>query len=503
MRTIEGPRPPLPAVLSAAGLVVSIGVTAHTAVAVLPAVGLHGAGLRLGVVSLALTASLVCLLWSWAAPRRTPAPGDVDPLTGAARVPAMLDRLAHATASSSRHGRDVAVMVLDLDGFGEVNATFDHAVGDHVLMEAAARLGDVARRTDLVCRSAGDEFVLVVEHLDGQSGAAVVADKVLATLRDPVPVGPSTVAVTGSLGIALCPQDTDTPGELLDLARGALRTARDAGGDTYRFSSVDLRAEHAERQATLGELRAAIEQDELELAYQPQIDLRTGAVVAAEALLRWRRTEGRAAVPAGRFIAMTENSELAERIGRWVVDTAVAQVAAWQAAGPRSPGVAVNVGLRHLRHGDLPGELRVALERHGVDPAMVEVEVPESALGADPDRVVPVLHALGALGVRIVLDEFGTGQTSLAQLPDLPLHAIKLDVTLGDRLAGSGAAMVAGLVGLGRELGLQVVVPRVEHAGQLRRARHLGCHRAQGYLLSPPVSPDRLLAHVTGVATMS
>ena len=430
------------------------------------------------------------------AQRAVPTPPDTDPLTGTATVPTMRDRLAHATASSSRHGQAVAVMVLALDDFAEVDATFAHPVGDRVLLEVASRLEAGARRTDLVCRSAGHEFVLVVEHLDGQSGAAVVADKVLASLRDPIAVGHATVLVTASLGIALCPQDSESPEELVALARGAVDTARNAGGDTYRFSSVDLRAEQAQLQATLGELRAALDGDQLELAYQPQIDLRTGAVVAAEALLRWRREEGQAAVPAGRFIAMTENSELAERIGRWVVDRAVAQVAAWQATGPGAPGVAVNVGLRHLRHGDLAGELRTALDRHGVVPACVEVEVPESVLGADPDRVVPVLHELAALGVRIVLDEFGTGQTSLAQLPDLPLHAIKLDVTLGDRLAGAGAGMVAGLVGLGRELGLQVVVPRIEHAGQLRRARELGCARAQGYLLSPPVSADRLLAEI-------
>lgn len=440
---------------------------------------------------LVTAAVLAVPLRDWARHRAPETPGRIDPLTGMATRPVLHERLRQAAAASGRHGQALAVMVLDLDGFREVNDQHHHAIGDLVLIEVAERLQSMARRTDLVCRHRGTEFVVLAEHLDGPSGAGVVADKLLACLRDPIRVDGRTVRLTASLGIALCPSDTDVPHELLQLAEGAMRESKRDGGDTYRFSAVDLRTEHEVRQATLVELRSAFEDQELELAYQPQIALRAGEVVSAEALLRWRRDDESDPVPAGRFIALTENTELAERLGRWVIDTAVAQVAEWHArpSGPRL-AVAVNIGLRHIRHGTLVGDVRAALERHGVDPVHLELEVPETALGADPERVIPALEALHGIGVRLVLDEFGTGQTSLQHLPDLPLHAIKLDATLGDRLAGSGAGMVAGLVGLGRELGLEVILPRVEHAGQLRRARQLGCDRAQGYLISPPLAPD-------------
>ena len=424
----------------------------------------------------------------------TPA-GPVDPLTGAATGVGLQDRLVHATAATGRHGASLAVLRLDLDGFSRLDGTVPHDVGDRALIEVADRLRAVGRRTDLVARLGGDEFVVVAEHLDGESGAGVVADKMLAAVRDPLVIDEHTIELTASLGVAMCPQDSDDAEELLALAAGALDTAKRAGGDTYRCSTVDLRAEHEQRQATLAELRDAVHGEQLELAYQPQIDLRTGNVVCAEALLRWRRDHGAGLVPAGRFITLTENTELAEQIGAWVLDTALAQVGRWQ-EDPATARltVAVNVGLRHVRSGHLLDDVARALAEHGVAPEHLEVEVAEPALAADPDRVAAVMRSLHDMGARVVLDAFGTGQTSLARLPDLPLHAIKLDATLGQRLAGTGAGMVAGLVGLGRELGLQVILPRIEHAGQLRRAHQLGCHRAQGDLIAPPRSAERVLA---------
>lgn len=508
-RTDDRHRASLLAAVAAVALLVAAGIA--TAIVLGPlrgaasaldgVAGASGARAMVADASLRLLASVPLLvlvtaavlavpLRQWARRRAAAEPGRTDPLTGAATRSAMLERLEHATASSSRNGQHVAVMFLDLDGFKALNDEYHHDVGDRVLLVVAERLLDLARRTDLVCRYGGDEFVVVAEHLDGQDGAAVLADKVLATLRDPVPVDDYTFHLTGSLGIATCPGDTDDAHELVQLADAAMVEAKRSGGDTYRFSTVDLRNDHEARQATLVELRGALDANEFELVYQPQIDLRTGAVVGAEALLRWQRPGDVEPVPAGRFIALTENTGMAEQIGRWVVDTAVAQIAAWS----RTPGpplvAAVNIGLRHMLHGTLVEDVRAALLRHDVPPELLELELAEQSLAADTGRVVEVLQELKALGVRIVLDDFGTGQTSLVRLPELPLDAIKLDPSLGHRLAGSGAGMVAGLVGLGRELGLQVVIPRIEHAGQLRRARQLGCHRAQGYLVSPPVHAD-------------
>lgn len=445
-----------------------------------------------------LTVAAVAIpLRDWARTRWTSGPGRVDPLTGTATRPAMLDRLDHAIAASGRHGRTVGVIFLDLDGFKRLNDEFHHDIGDRVLMVVAARLQAIARRTDLVCRYGGDEFVLVVEHLDGHGAAGVVAEKALTAIREPVRVDSYTFQLSASLGIALFPDATDDHHELVALADAAMYEAKQAGGDTYRFSTADLRLDHQERHATLVELRTAIDDGELVLAHQPQVALASGRVVGAEALLRWRRDDGAGPVPAGRFIALTENTELAERIGRWVVDTAVADVARWRRDDPTLQ-VAVNVGLRHLRHGTLADDVRAALARHGVPGAALALEVAERTIGLDPDRVLPVLEQLRELGATIVVDEFGMGQTSLGQLPDLPVDALKLHPDLSERLTGSGSRMVAGLVGLGHELGLQVLVTRIETPDQLRRARDLGCDRAQGFLIAPPLPADRV-ASSTGV----
>lgn len=445
-------------------------------------------------------AAVAVPLRDWARARWGSGPGRLDPLTGTATRPAMLDRLDLAVAASGRHGRSVGVLFVDLDGFKRLNDEFHHDVGDRVLMVVASRLQAVARRTDLVCRYGGDEFVLVVEHLDGHTGAAVVADKVLCALREPLRVDGYTFQLTASVGAALFPEDTTDHHDLVALADAAMYEAKQAGGDTYRFSTADLRLGQQQRHATLLELRGALEADELVLAYQPQIDLTTDRVVGAEALLRWRRDDTGEPVPAGRFIALTENTELAEQIGRWVLDTAIGAVARWRQSDP-SMRVAVNVGLRHLRHGDLVEDVRAALAQHVVPADAVELEVAESAVGLDPDRVLPVLASLHDLGVRITLDEFGSGQTSLTGLPELPIDALKLDTRLTERLGGSGAAMVAGLVGLGHELGLEVVVGRVEDGEQLRRARDLGCQRAQGFLIAPPSPPEAVVAHAPDVVT--
>lgn len=414
-----------------------------------------------------------------------------DPLTGLATRPVLHERLAQAIASNLRLERTVGVLLVELDGFGDLTRDVRQDIADRLLMEVASRLGHEARRTDLLCRHGGHEFVLLAEHLRDQADAAVVADRVLATVRDPITVAGRTFRLTASIGVGLHPDDTADPGELLRLASTAMVEARRAGGDTYRFSSIDLRDDRLTRRTTLGELRDAIERNDLLLAYQPQIDLRSGHVVSAEALLRWRRDRSGEPVAAGRFIALTENTELAERIGQFVLNRAIADVVTWHARpGGEGLTVSVNVGMHHLRHGDLVADVARTLDQHGVAGRFLELEIPEDAIGQAPEAVLPVLLALRELGVRLVLDDFGAGQTALGRLPDLPLNALKLDTTLSNRLAGSGAGMVAGLVGLGRELGLQVVIPRIEHVGQLRRARQLGCHRAQGFLVSPPLPTD-------------
>lgn len=413
-----------------------------------------------------------------------------DLLTGTAVRPALQERLRELLHDQRR--TEMTLLRLHIDQLPDDQ--LPPHVEEAALVEVADRLRRSSRSTDLVCRYGRAEFAIIVDPVDGESGAAVVADRLLAAVRDPVIVAGTTLALTASTGIRMEPCGDEPVGQvtatdMITAAGHAMTRARTEGGDTYRFASRS----NADT-TTLDDLRRGLEHDELLLAHQPQVDLRTGRVVGAEALLRWQRDPRTTPLHAGEFLSCADGTDLDLALGRWTLDAAVGDLTFWHARDRRPDlSVSVNISAHHVLHGDLLADVNDALSRHAIDPRHLELEVPERALGRAATEVAGVLREVASLGVRIAVDGFGMGQSSLALLSELPITALKLDDTLGDRMAGTGAGLVAGLVGLARELRLQVVVPRIEHVGQLRRARQLGCDRAQGRLLSPPLPADRVL----------
>lgn len=451
---------------------------------------------------LAVAATAIAMIWRTAGTATT-AQTRTDPLTGVATRPVLHDRLRHAVANAERNASQVALLFVDFDDFKRLNDDHDHDAGDRVLIEIADRLQAAARRTDLVVRWGGDEFVLLLENLDDSEGAAIAADKLLAAVREPISLGGVRVSTTASIGLAMYPEASRDPVDLIRMADAAMYAAKAAGGNTYRFSTPELRSDSERRQSTLIALREAVDAGDLSLRYQPQVDLRSGRVCGAEALLRWQRNGQEAPpVPAGQFIMLTETTDLAEPLGRWVLDQALEQVVTWDRTGREGLRVSVNVSARHLVS-TLCEDVPKALAKHGVEAERLEIEVAERAVLDDPERSEPQLARLQQLGVTVVLDNFGTGLTSLARLGELPIDGLKLDPTMAHHLAGRGSAIVAGIVGLARELGLAVIVPHVEHTGQLRRARELGCHRAQGFLVAPPLLAGEVAQTEEAAVTLS
>lgn len=412
-----------------------------------------------------------------------------DPLTGIATRPVLRERLDLAVAGAERTGGRVGIMFMDLDGFKDLNDEHGHDIGDRVLVEVAERLTQAARQTDLVARYGGDEFVILLDHLDDPTGAATAAQKFLATVSRPVRTPGVVVDVGASIGIALYPDDTDNSDELVKLADSAMYAAKDAGGHTYRFSTAELRESEARRLESVDAIRLALERGDLVLRYEPQHELSTGGVVGVEALIRWQRADG-TLLPADDFVDITDQTELGATIGTWVLDESLSQLARWRADGLRDLVMHINLGSRYVRHGRPAAHLGDLLRVHDIPPRTVAIEVAEHVLVSDPKRTSQTLAAVADLGVQIVLDQFGTGLSSLGRIAELPLDALKLDRSLVDRLGTPDDEVVGGIVAMARELDIDLIAPYVERVPQLSRAQELGVRRAQGRLLSHPMKAD-------------
>jgi diguanylate cyclase (GGDEF)-like protein len=415
-----------------------------------------------------------------------------DPLTGIATRPVLQERLDLAVAGAARTGGRVCAMFVDLDGFKALNDEHGHDVGDRVLVEVAERLQHAARQTDLVARYGGDEFVILLDHLDEAKGAASAAQKFLASVNRPVRLATMVLDVGASIGIALYPDDTDDPEELVKLADAAMYTAKTAGGHTYRFSTEELREAETRRLESVDAIRQALEVGDLVLRYEPQHELSSGGVVGVEALIRWQRADGTLS-PADDFVDITDQTDLGTTIGTWVLDESLAQLARWRAGGLQDLVMHVNLGSRYVRHGRPASHLADLLRVHDLPPRSVAIEVAENVLVSDPQRTSKTLAAIAGLGVQLVLDQFGTGLSSLARIAELPLDALKLDRSLVERLGTPDDEVVGGIVAMARELDIDLIAPHIERVPQLSRAQELGVRRAQGRLLSHPMDADEFV----------
>jgi len=393
------------------------------------------------------------------------------------------------------HRRDgrIIVLTLGLDRFKAINTTFGHTLGDALLQASARRIVATLYETDLVARTGGDEFSVLLRDTHQVRDAKRVGEKLLQAFAQPFPIGAHDIFLTASIGIALWPHDGDSADALIRAADGALDRAKQAGGGSCQFFDVKM-DERARHQMTLElALRGAVERGELFLDYQPQWHLGRGELAGVEALMRWRHGE-RGLISPGEFIPVTEASGLILPLGRWALQTACLQLAAWDADGLPPLTLAVNVSARQFHHGRLVEEVSEALRLSGIAPQRLELELTESLFVRNAPQVIDTLHALKAIGVRLAIDDFGTGYSGLSYLVDLPIDTLKIDQSFVRRLEESPrhAAIVAAIVELAQGMMINVVAEGIETTGQLAMLRALGTHGAQGFLLGRPQTPAQI-----------
>lgn len=423
-----------------------------------------------------------------------------DPLTGLANRTLLVSRIRQAIELAAGSGQ-LAVLFLDLDRFKLVNDSLGHQAGDQLLVAVAARLREAVRRGDLVARFGGDEFVVLCEDVEGRAEAAAIADRISRCLIRPFDCMGRQIHVRSSIGIALAEGHGTNVDELLRDADAAMYQVKGSGGvaSDYRFFEPATYRRAVHRINVELELRQAVERGEFRLAYQPVLDLARGRIVGAEALIRWRHPERGLLAPA-EFVEVAEETHLIIPIGRWVLDEACRQLAVWNAARAEDDAeltMAVNVSNRQLSHDpDLVAEVAKAIARHGVPARQICLEVTETAVHEASPATRSTLSALYDAGVRIALDDYGTGYSSLGHLRDIPVSTLKIDrvfVDGLDRNRGDDAIVVA-VVTLAHALGMDVVAEGVESERQREHLRKLSCDFAQGHLFSEPVDAGRFEA---------
>jgi diguanylate cyclase (GGDEF)-like protein/PAS domain S-box-containing protein len=419
-----------------------------------------------------------------------------DALTDLPNRTLFRERIEHAIRGAERDGRPLAVLMMDLDRFKEVNDSLGHGAGDTLLQVLAERLQGVLRTVDTVARLGGDEFGLLLHDATGEDIRPVV-ERILEVVQDPIVVNGLPLAIEASIGIAVYPDhgvDFDTLVQHADVAM--YRAKQQTSGFAFFDEAVER---HDPLRLTLvAELRRAISNRELELFYQPKASLATGDVTSVEALLRWHHPE-RGLVEPDEFIPLAQQTSLMGPLTLYVVDEALRQCAAWQRQGFRL-SVAVNLSARNLLDLDFPEQVRCLLVKWKVDPALLRFEITESTMQADPARTKVVLERLSGMGLRLSIDDFGTGYSSLAYLKRLPVDEIKIDrsFVLNMETDAEDAAIVRSTIDLGRNLGLQVVAEGVETEAAWNRLESLGCTTAQGYFLTRPVAAPELLEWLRG-----
>jgi len=418
-----------------------------------------------------------------------------DALTGLANRNLLNDRLEHAIALAERHGKTIAVIFIDLDHFKDVNDSLGHAIGDQLLTDVAAAVSGCVRDVDTVARAGGDEFVLILAEAESENDVVVAMGRILAAVSGQYQVAGHELHVSCSIGASLYPRDGRDAGSLLKNADAAMYRAKEGGRNRFQFYQEEMNARLRERLSLETKLRHALERDELELYYQPQISLNSGAIVGVEALLRWRHPQLGLVLPA-QFIAIAEDTGLIVPIGEWVLESACAQARAWQDAGLPRLRLAVNISARQFRHKGLVDAIGRVLERTGLEAGLLEVEITESMAMHDPEETIRLLDGLKERGLRIALDDFGTGFSSLSYLKRFPIDVLKIDQSFVSGIAcdRSDAAIVRTVIGLARSLGLQTIAEGVETAEQGGLLHAWACDDAQGYHFSMPLCTEEATA---------
>lgn len=483
-----------------------VGVPAASAMACLPIVLLSHPGTPHNLLaSLALALVVVRLIVSL---RNVTRSATTDPLTGLANRQLMIDRIERALLRQSRHGRPLAVLLIDLDEFREINVSARHDVGDRVLLAVGERLRAALRREDTLAggaasggrarntvgRLGGDEFAVLLEDLSDPHDAAAIAERLLAELRTPLTVATHMGTLQASIGATVTTGSGKRgASDLMRDADTAMHAAKRAGKERFQLFETGMHQEVVARTSLTRDLRSAVGGGQLRLVYQPQVDLISGHMTGVEALVRWEHPE-RGLLTPDRFLPVAESAGMITAIDDWVLREACAQLRRWDGAGLPALSMAVNVSARRLVTGDLASDLEAVLRATQVDPERLEVEITETVAVDHDGAAVAAITRIRGLGVRVAIDDFGMGHSALSRLQSFPVDRLKIDRSFISPLTSHGArgSIADAMIAIGQSLGLEVVAEGVETREHLHALRALGCRCAQGYLFSKPVPQDRI-----------
>lgn len=412
-----------------------------------------------------------------------------DFLTGLPNRVLLTERLSQAISHARRHRKQAALLFVDLDYFKHINDSLGHAVGDQLLRSVAYRLGECVRATDTVCRQGGDEFVILLSEIEQPKDAALIAEKLLAAFSAPHVIEDHELHVTLSIGVSIYPDDGATVDLVMQCADTAMYHAKASGRNNFQFFRAEMNTLAVQRLAVETSLRRALRQGEFVLYYQPKIDIATGAMTGAEALIRWQDPEHGLTDPE-QFMVVAEECGLSIPIGQWVIHTVCRQVQTWLETGLNVVPISINVSAMEFRNKKfLEGVIQIIRET-ALAPRYLELEITESVLMHDAESAVAVLESLRAMGVRLAIDDFGTGYSSLSFLKQFPIDALKIDKSFVRDITTdpNDATIVGAMIGLGRNLKLRVVAEGVETHRQLAFLRAHLCDEGQGFLFSHPLA---------------
>jgi diguanylate cyclase (GGDEF)-like protein/PAS domain S-box-containing protein len=415
-----------------------------------------------------------------------------DFLTGLPNRMLVEDRIAQSTILAGRHLAKLAVLFLDLDGFKHINDSLGHAIGDKLLKSVAGRLVDCVRASDTVSRQGGDEFVVLLSEVAQADDAAISARRILMMLTAPHSIDGRDLHVTASIGVSVYPDDGLDAETLIKNADTAMYQAKENGRQGYQFFKPTMNVRAVERQSIEESLRRALERQEFALHYQPKINLKTGAITGAEALIRWTHpTQG--SIPPGKFIPVAEDCGLILRIGNWALHEACKQARIWENARLPAATMAVNISAMEFRDEHFLEGVFAILRETGLDPRSLELELTEGVLMKRAESTETILESLRASGVRLAIDDFGTGYSSLSYLRKFPIDALKIDQSFVRQIttAPDDTTIVTAMISMGRSLKLRVVAEGVETQEELAFLQAHECDEAQGYYFSRPVPPDQ------------
>lgn len=414
-----------------------------------------------------------------------------DGLTGLPNRAMLYKLIDQALVEARRNRLHGAILFIDLNRFKPINDTLGHAIGDQLLQQVAERLRAAVRNEDVVARLGGDEFIVALFDITRREHAAVVAQKVLAALDPPFHVEAYEFKIGAAIGISVYPRDGFDTESLLRMADIAMYRAKKNGADGYAFYSHEMNQRALDHMKIETGLRHALDNHELLLHYQPKVDIESGGIVGAEALVRWLHPE-RGMVSPAEFVPIAEESGLIVRLSAWVLDAALRQARLWRDAGLPPTKIAVNLSARDFSP-SLAERVQAKLASHDVPPEWLELEITEGMLTHSSDEVIAMMDSLTALGVTLALDDFGTGYSSLAYLKRFPIDTLKIDQSFvrGIPHDGNDGAIAGAIVSMAQRLGHRTIAEGVETLAQFAFLRSLGCQEIQGYLFSPPVPPDK------------